>query len=131
MRRDILDLTRHAAKLNLHPVYGSTGTLITKKLARQIIDAGGVAVSISLHMLDKKKLNEFTGSPSYDLAIQAMKNCKEVGLPLPFRVKWQAPQPGFHPDPLCSVRGKCIYGCPPSFSLSPPGYPVPGSINSC
>ena len=81
MRRDILDLTRHAAKLNLHPVYGSNGTLITKKLARQIIDAGGVAVSISLHMLDKKKLNEFTGSPSYDLAIQAMKNCKEVGLP--------------------------------------------------
>ncbi|MHA1561956.1 MAG: radical SAM protein [Promethearchaeota archaeon] len=81
MRNDILELTQYAASLKLHPVYGSNGTLLTKKLVEKIKEAGGAAVSISLHMLDKDELDKFTGVSSYELSIQAMKNCKELGLP--------------------------------------------------
>lgn len=82
MRDDILELTKHAASLGLRPVYGTNGVLLTKEFAQEIKDAGGASVAISLHMTDKEKLDEFCGAPeTYDKAIQAMKNCKEVGLP--------------------------------------------------
>jgi putative heme d1 biosynthesis radical SAM protein NirJ2 len=81
MRPDILKLTSHAASLGLRPVYGSNGTLLTYDLAKRIKDAGGAAVAISLHMTDRKKLDEFCGVPdTYDKSILAMKNCKEAGL---------------------------------------------------
>lgn len=82
MREDILELTRHAVSLGLRPVYGSNGTLLTLDLAKKVKEAGGASVAISLHMVDKEKLDEFCGVPdTYEKSIEAMKNCKEAGLP--------------------------------------------------
>ncbi len=80
MRKDILELTEHAVSVGLRPVYGSNGTLLTKEMIRKIKAAGGSSVAISLHMVDKDKLDEFCGMPgTYEKSIQAMKNCKEEG----------------------------------------------------
>jgi putative heme d1 biosynthesis radical SAM protein NirJ2 len=82
MREDILELTRHAADLGLKPVYGTNGTLLTKEKVEEIKEAGGASVAISLHMVSKDKMEKFMGvTGAYDQAIQAMKNCAEVGLP--------------------------------------------------
>ncbi len=82
MRKDILEFTRHAASLGMRPVYGTNGTLITHELVKDILNAGGASVAISLHMMDKEKLDEFCRAPeTYDRAIRAMEICREVGLP--------------------------------------------------
>ena len=63
MRDDIFELTRYAVSKGLRPVYGTNGTLLTKDFIKKIMEAGGASVAISLH------------------AIQAMKNCRELGFP--------------------------------------------------
>jgi radical SAM protein with 4Fe4S-binding SPASM domain len=81
MRKDILDLTKHAASLGLRPVYGSNGTLLTLDMAKRIKEAGGSTVAISFHMMDKDEMDTFCRSPdTYDKSIQAMKNCAEADL---------------------------------------------------
>ncbi|UCF50114.1 MAG: radical SAM protein, partial [Thermoplasmatales archaeon] len=82
LRKDILELTSHAASLGLRPVYGSNGILLTRDLASKIKNAGGSCVAISLHMMGKEKLDKFCGMKgTFEKSIQAMKNCSEVGLP--------------------------------------------------
>jgi putative heme d1 biosynthesis radical SAM protein NirJ2 len=81
MRKDILDLTKHAASIGLRPVYGSNGTLLTLDMAKSIKEAGGSTVAISFHMMDKDEMDKFCRSPdTYDKSIQAMKNCAEADL---------------------------------------------------
>lgn len=81
MRDDILTLTEHAITVGLRPVFGTNGYFLTLDLAKKIKAAGGAAVAISLHMVDKERLDEFCGVPgAYDKSIQAMRNCKEIGL---------------------------------------------------
>ena len=82
LRKDILELTNHAASIGLRPVYGSNGILLTRNLANKIKNAGGACVAISLHMMGKEKLDKFCGMKgTFEKSIQAMKNCSEVGLP--------------------------------------------------
>jgi putative heme d1 biosynthesis radical SAM protein NirJ2 len=82
MRPDILQLTEHAASLGMRPVYGTNGTLLTKEMARDVMAAGGASVAISLHMVDSEKIDEFMGIPgTYEKAVEAMRNCNDVGLP--------------------------------------------------
>ena len=82
LREDIFELTKYAASLGLRPVYGTNGTLLTRDAVQKIKDAGGASVAISLHMIDREKMGEFCGkSDAFDKALEAMKNCKEMGLP--------------------------------------------------
>jgi len=82
LRKDIFDLTRQAASLGLRPVYGTNGTLLTKEMAKKIKAAGGASVAISLHMVNKEKLDRFCGvAGSFSSSVQAMKNCKAIGMP--------------------------------------------------
>lgn len=82
MRPDIYELVTYAASKGLRPVFGTNGTLITKEVAQKLKDCGAAAMGISLDSLDPTKHSQFRGLPNaYDLTIQGMKNCKEVGLP--------------------------------------------------
>ncbi len=81
MRNDIFLLTEHAVTVGLRPVYGSNGYYLDLEMAKKLKAAGGAAVAISLHMIDSKKLDDFCGVPdAYERSIQAMRNCKDVGL---------------------------------------------------
>lgn len=82
MRKDIYELVAYAASKGLRPVFGTNGTMITKKAAKKLKECGAAAMGISLDSLDKKKHDEFRGvDGAYELTIKGMENCREAGLP--------------------------------------------------
>lgn len=82
MRPDILDLVKHAASLNLIPVFGTNGTLITKKFAQDLKSAGARGMGISLDSMNAEKHDKFRAYKNAWLeAVTGMKNCAAVGLP--------------------------------------------------
>jgi putative heme d1 biosynthesis radical SAM protein NirJ2 len=89
MRDDILDLTRHASTLGLRPVYGSNGVLLDYDMVKNVKDAGGAAIAISLHMIKKDEHDTFCGTEgAFEKSLEAMKNCRD--LELPFQVNTTA-----------------------------------------
>ena len=82
MRPDILDLVKHASKLKLIPVFGTNGTLIDRKMARDLKTAGARGVGISLDSLDAEKHDRFRDfKDGWKLAVEGMKNCRAEDLP--------------------------------------------------
>jgi putative heme d1 biosynthesis radical SAM protein NirJ2 len=82
LRPDIFELVAYAKANGLRPVFGTNGMLITPDVAHKLKDAGAAAMGISLDSLDASKHNEFRGDPqAFELTIQGMKNCRDVGLP--------------------------------------------------
>lgn len=82
LREDIFHLVAHAAKQGLRPVFGTNGTKLTLDVAKQAKAAGAQAMGISLDSLDPEKHSKFRGmAEAYDLTIQGMRNCREIGLP--------------------------------------------------
>lgn len=82
MRPDILDLVKHAASLNLIPVFGTNGTLITKKMAKDLKSAGAKGMGISLDSMNAEKHDKFRAyKNAWAEAVAGMKNCAAVGLP--------------------------------------------------
>lgn len=82
MRRDIVELVKHASSIGLRPVFGSNGTLLTKELAQELKDAGTLGMGISLDSMDKIKHDKLrVYENAFDEAIRGMENCKAVGLP--------------------------------------------------
>ena len=82
MRPDILELVKHAANLKLIPVFGTNGTLITKKMAEDLKSAGAKGMGISLDSMDAEKHDKFRSfKNAWSRAVEGMKNCREVGLP--------------------------------------------------
>ena len=81
LRPDIYDLIKHAVKAGLRPVLGSNGTLITKRVAMELKNAGIMGIGISLDSLNPKKHDEFRSyTGGWREAVIGMKNCREVGL---------------------------------------------------
>ena len=82
MRPDILDLVKHASNLKLIPVFGTNGTLIDRKMARDLKTAGARGVGISLDSLDAEKHDRFRDfKDGWKLAVEGMKNCRDENLP--------------------------------------------------
>jgi putative heme d1 biosynthesis radical SAM protein NirJ2 len=82
MRDDILDLTRHAVSVGLRPVYGSNGVLLDYDMVKNVKDAGGAAIAISLHMIKKDEHDTFCGvEGAFEKSLEAMKNCRDLELP--------------------------------------------------
>ncbi len=82
MRPDILELVKYAASLNLIPVFGTNGTLITPELAKDLKSAGAKGMGISLDSMDKEKHDKFRAFPgAWEGAVRGMKNCRDAGLP--------------------------------------------------
>lgn len=82
MRSDILELVQHAANLKLIPVFGTNGTLITRKMAEDLKAAGAKGMGISLDSLDAEKHDKFRAfKNAWRGAVEGMKNCRAVGLP--------------------------------------------------
>lgn len=82
MRPDILELVSTAKAAGLHPVFGTNGTLITDRLARQLKAAGAEGMGISLDSLDREKHDAFRRFPGgWEGAVRGMKNSRDAGLP--------------------------------------------------
>ena len=80
-RSDIFQLARYATDKRLRVALATNGTLVTKDVARMIVDAGVRRVSISLDGADSTTDDTFRGIPgAFDAAVHGLRNLKELGM---------------------------------------------------
>jgi len=80
-RSDIFQLARHATDKGLRVALATNGTLVTKDVARMIVDAGIRRVSISLDGADAITHDRFRGIPgAFDAAVHGLRNLKALGM---------------------------------------------------
>jgi radical SAM protein with 4Fe4S-binding SPASM domain len=80
-RSDIFQLARYAADKGLRVALATNGTLVTKDVARMIVDAGVRRVSISLDGADTVTHDSFRGIPgAFDAAVRGLQNLKALGM---------------------------------------------------
>jgi AdoMet-dependent heme synthase len=79
-RSDIFQLARYAADKGLRVALATNGTLVTKDVARMIVDSGVRRVSISLDGSDAATHDAFRGIPgAFDAAVHGLRNLKALG----------------------------------------------------
>jgi len=80
-RSDIFELARYGTEKALRVALATNGTLVTKAVARKIVDAGVQRVAISLDGADAATHDAFRGIPgAFDAAITGFRNLKELGM---------------------------------------------------
>jgi radical SAM protein with 4Fe4S-binding SPASM domain len=80
-RSDIFQLARYATDRGLRVALATNGTLVTREVARMIVDAGVRRVSISLDGADALTHDTFRGIPgAFDAAVQGLRNLKALGM---------------------------------------------------
>jgi radical SAM protein with 4Fe4S-binding SPASM domain len=80
-RSDIFQLARYATDKGLRVALATNGTLVTKDVARMIVDAGVKRVSISLDGADALTHDAFRGIPgAFDAAVYGLRNLKALGM---------------------------------------------------
>jgi radical SAM protein with 4Fe4S-binding SPASM domain len=82
-RADIFELARFGTACGLRVALATNGTLVTKEVARQIVDAGVRRVSISLDGANAATHDAFRGLPgAFDAALRGLRNLRELGMSL-------------------------------------------------
>src|SRR3954471_4495644 len=80
-RSDIFQLARYATDKGLRVALATNGTLVTKEVARMIVDAGVKRVSISLDGADAVTHDSFRGIPgAFEAAVYGLRNLKSLGM---------------------------------------------------
>jgi radical SAM protein with 4Fe4S-binding SPASM domain len=80
-RSDIFQLARYATDKGLRVALATNGTLVTKEVARMIVDSGVKRVSISLDGADSLTHDSFRGIPgAFDAAVYGLRNLKALGM---------------------------------------------------
>jgi radical SAM protein with 4Fe4S-binding SPASM domain len=80
-RPDIFQLARYATEKGIRVALATNGTLVTKEVARKIVDSGVRRVSISLDGADAETHDTFRGIPgAFEAAIYGLRNLKELGM---------------------------------------------------
>lgn len=81
-RPDIVELTAHARESGLRVVFGTSGTILDKALARELKQAGAMCMGISLDSFSAPVHDEFRQVPgAWDKALEGMESCRQAGLP--------------------------------------------------
>jgi len=80
VRPDIMELVRYAADKGIYVAMATNGTLITKKKAKEMKDAGVEFVQISLDGIDADTHDKFRGvKGAFDKTVQGIKNSVAEG----------------------------------------------------
>ena len=80
-RADIFNLARFATDKGLRVALATNGTMVTREIARRIVDAGVKRVSISLDGADSLTHDTFRGIPgAFDAAVYGLRNLKDLGM---------------------------------------------------
>ena len=80
-RSDIFQLARYGTDKGLRVALATNGTLVTKDVARMIVDAGVKRVSISLDGADEMTHDAFRGIPgAFEAAVRGLRNLKSLGM---------------------------------------------------
>ncbi len=104
-RTDIFQLARYGTDLGLRVALATNGTLVTKEIARKIVDAGVKRVSISLDGANAEIHDSFRGIPgAFDAAIYGFRNLKELGMSVQINMTIARHNAKQLPDVLKMVR---------------------------
>ncbi|RKY24603.1 MAG: hypothetical protein DRP79_07555, partial [Planctomycetota bacterium] len=80
LRKDLLDLGRHAARRGLRTVISTNGTLISRDMAAEIADASFKYVGVSLDGPEETN-DRFRGRKgAFRQALDGIRNCRKAGL---------------------------------------------------
>ncbi|MGA7080157.1 MAG: radical SAM protein [Terriglobales bacterium] len=80
-RSDIFQLARYGTDKGLRVALATNGTLVTKHVARMIVDSGVQRVAISLDGADAETHDTFRGIPgAFEAAIAGFRNLKNLGM---------------------------------------------------
>ena len=80
-RSDIFQLARYGTDKGMRVALATNGTLVTKHVARMIVDSGVQRVAISLDGADALTHDTFRGIPgAFDAAIAGFRNLKNLGM---------------------------------------------------
>ena len=80
-RSDIFQLARYATDKGLRVALATNGTLVTREVARMVVDSGVKRVSISLDGSDATTHDAFRGIPgAFDAAVHGLRNLKNLGM---------------------------------------------------
>ncbi len=105
-RRDIFQLARFATDKGLRVALATNGTMVTKQLARRIVDAGVRRVSISLDGADALTHDTFRGIPgAFDAAVYGLRNLKQLGMSVQINMTIARHNARQLPDVLELARG--------------------------
>jgi radical SAM protein with 4Fe4S-binding SPASM domain len=81
-REDLLDIVKYASSKNIRTTIGSNGTLIDEAMARKMIEAGVVAVAISVDGADAETHDSFRGvEGAFEQTMRGIGACRDAGLP--------------------------------------------------
>ncbi len=81
LRSDIYDITRHGADLGMRMVMALNGTLITEKVARELVDAGIQRISVSLDGSSAETHDRFRQvDGAFDGTLRGIDFLKKVGM---------------------------------------------------
>jgi len=81
-REDLLDIVRYASSKGIRTTIGSNGTLIDKETAKKMLDAGVMAVAISVDGADAATHNTFRGiSDAFEQTLKGIEACRSANLP--------------------------------------------------
>ena len=80
-RSDVFQLARYGTDKGLRVALATNGTLVTKQVARKIVDSGVKRVAISLDGADALTHDTFRGIPgAFEAALTGFRNLKDLGI---------------------------------------------------
>jgi radical SAM protein with 4Fe4S-binding SPASM domain len=86
-REDMLDVVRHATSKGIRTTIGSNGTLIDPRMAKKMVNAGVMAVAISVDGADARTHDSFRGiAGSFEQTLKGIEACRNAGLPFQFNL---------------------------------------------
>jgi radical SAM protein with 4Fe4S-binding SPASM domain len=86
-REDLLDVVQYASSKDIRTTIGSNGTLIDEGMARNMLDAGVMAVAISVDGADAQTHDSFRGvSGTFEQTLKGAEACRAAGLPFQFNM---------------------------------------------
>ncbi len=81
-RDDLLDIVKYSSSKGIRTTIGSNGTLIDRTTAKQMLEAGVMAVAISVDGADARTHDSFRGiEGAFKQTMQGIEACREAGLP--------------------------------------------------
>ena len=81
LRKDLLEITRYGTKLGLRMVLATNGTLLDRKIARELKEAGIKRISVSIDGKDETSHDNLRGvSGAFRGAIFGIESAKSVNL---------------------------------------------------
>jgi len=81
-REDLLDIVKYASSKGIRTTIGSNGTLIDKTMASRMLEAGVMAVAISVDGADAQTHDSFRGvDGAFEQTVRGIEACRDASLP--------------------------------------------------